>query len=318
MNEDLAKINWKQELADLDVNDACKCCNEHMNQVMENNIPNTKPSKSTNTSKRKNPLWMSNKTLKAVKKKYHTWKRYTWIRQYQDYLRYIQVRNAATRDIRRAKRDFEKKLAADIKLNPKCFWKYARSKTKVKAGISVEKEDGSFAQTDSEKADILNKFFSSGFTREDLTDIPESNPKNIEDTLEDIHFTDEDIIDKLKKLNPTKSPGPDGLRPRVLKETANVIGQPLVYIFTKSMKEGRVPDDWKNGHVTAIFTKGKKTTPGNYRLVSLASILYKLMESIIRDKLMEFVDERDLLSEDQHGFRSGRSCATQLLEIVEI
>ena len=84
------------------------------------------------------------------------------------------------------------------------------------------------------------------------------------------------------------------------------------------MKEGRVPDDWKNAHVTAIFKKGKKTTPGNYRPVSLTSILCKLMESIIRDKLMEFVDERDLLSEDQHGFRSGRSCVTQLLEIVEI
>ena len=81
-------------------------------------------------------------------------------------LRYIQARNAATRDIRRAKRDFEKKLAADIKLNPKCFWKYVRSKTKVKAGISdLEKEDSSFAHTDSEKADVLNKIFSSGFNQ---------------------------------------------------------------------------------------------------------------------------------------------------------
>ena len=96
--------------------------------------------------------------------------------------------------------------------------------------MHLEKEDGSFAQTDSEKADVLNKFFSSVFTSEDLTDIPEPNPKNIEDTLEDIQFTDEDIINKHKKLNPTKSPGPDGLHPRVLKETANVIGQPLVFI----------------------------------------------------------------------------------------
>ena len=84
------------------------------------------------------------------------------------------------------------------------------------------------------------------------------------------------------------------------------------------MKEGRVPDDWKNAHVTAIFKKGKKTTPGNYRPVSLTSILCKLMESIIRDKLMEFESERDLLSGDQHGFRSNRSCVTQLPEIVKI
>ena len=84
------------------------------------------------------------------------------------------------------------------------------------------------------------------------------------------------------------------------------------------MKEGRGPEDWKIAHITAIFKKGKKTTPVNYRLVGLTSIICKLMESIIRDKLMEFIDERDLLSDDQHGFLCGHSCVTQLLEIVEI
>ena len=65
----------------------------------------------------------------------HTWKRCTWTKQYQDYLKYIQVRNAATKDERRAKRDHEKKLASDIKTNPTSFWKYARSKTNVEAGM---------------------------------------------------------------------------------------------------------------------------------------------------------------------------------------
>ena len=97
-----------------------------------------------------------------------------------------------------------------------------------------------YAHTDREKADVLNDFFSSVFTRENLTDIPEPNPKNNKDTLEDIQFTEEEIMKKLKKLNPTKSPGPDGLHPRVLKETADVISQPLATIFTKSIKEGRV------------------------------------------------------------------------------
>ena len=81
---------------------------------------------------------------------------------------------------------------------------------------------------------------------------------------------------------------------------------------------GKVPDDWKVAHVTAIFKKGKQTSPGNYRPVSLTSIICKTLESIIRDKLMEYLDERDKLSNDQHGFRSGRSCVTQLLEIVEV
>ena len=159
-----------------------------------------------------------------------------------------------------------------------------RSKTKVKAGISdLEKGDGSYAHTDSEKAEVLNEFFSSVFTREDLKDIPEPRSRNKEDILEDILITDEDVRKKLQKLNPTKSPGPDGLHPRVLKEAANEISQPLATIFNISMKEGRVPEDWKIAHVTAIFKKGKKTTPGNYRQsvshLSYASLWNRSLET---------------------------------------
>ena len=257
--------------------------------------------------------------MRSVKKKYHLWKKYTWTKQYQDYLIYVQARNAATRDVRRAKRDFEKKLAGDIKLNPKSFWKYVRSKTKVKTGISdLEKDDGTFAHTDIDKAEVLNNFFSSVFTREDISDIPEPGRTYDGETLEAFQVTKDDVIKKLIKLNPCKSPGPDSIHPRVMKETAEAVSHPLTIIFNKSLQEGKVPDDWKIAHVTAIFKKGKHTSPGNYRPVSLTSIICKLLESIIRDRLMEFLDARSLLSEDQHGFRSGRSCVTQLLEIIEI
>ena len=65
-----------------------------------------------------------------------------------------------------AKRSYERKLAEEIKVNPKSFWKYVRSKTKVKQGISnLERQDGSFAHTDEEKAEELNKFFASAFGR---------------------------------------------------------------------------------------------------------------------------------------------------------
>ena len=247
------------------------------------------------------------------------WKKYTWTKQYQDYLKYVHARNAATKEVCRVKRNFEKRLAGDIKLNPKSFWKYVRTKTKVKAGISdLEKDDGSFAHTDKDKADVLNVFFSSVFTKEDMSDIPVPEQKYDGDMLEELQISDEEVIEKLINLNPSKSPGPDGFHPRVMKETADIVGHPLALIFTKSLNEGKVPDDWKIAHVTAIFKKGKQTSPGNYRPVSLTSIICKLLESIIRDKLMEFLDTRSLLSEDQHGFRSGRSSVTQLLEIMEV
>ena len=78
---------------------------------------------------------MSGNVLRKVKKKYHAWKRYTTTKQYGDYQVYVKLRNAATHGVRSAKIEFERKLADEIKENPKSFWSYVRSKTKVKKGI---------------------------------------------------------------------------------------------------------------------------------------------------------------------------------------
>ena len=91
-------------------------------------------------------------------------------------------------------------------------------------------------------------------------------------------------------------------------------------VFNKSLSEGVVPNDRKIAHVTVIFTckKGNVRRLGNYWPVSLTSIVCKLLEFIIRDQVMKFLNTNHLLSEDQHDFRSGRSCVTQLLEIMKI
>ena len=54
MKEDVAKISWGKDLANLDVNIAC--FNNHMNQAMEDNIPKTKPCSSTSSEKKKKLL----------------------------------------------------------------------------------------------------------------------------------------------------------------------------------------------------------------------------------------------------------------------
>ena len=68
--------------------------------------------------------------------------------------------------------------------------------------------------------------------------------------------------------------------------------------------------------MTPIFKKGKKSDPNNYRPVSLTSTVCKLMETIIRDEIVKHVENQKLLSPAQHGFRSNRSCSTQLIEVI--
>ena len=74
-----------------------------------------------------------------------------------------------------------------------------------------------------------------------------------------------------------------------------------------------LPEVWKLGKVVPIYKKGDKHNPGNYRPVSLTSVSCKVLESLIRDALMQHLTTHGLLSDAQHGFRPKRSCSTQLL-----
>ena len=75
---------------------------------------------------------------------------------------------------------------------------------------------------------------------------------------------------------------------RILYELCNEIVLPLKMLFETSYKLNQLPVDWKSGYITAIFKKGSKSDPSNYRPISLTSVFCKIMESIIRDQTVEF------------------------------
>jgi hypothetical protein len=75
--------------------------------------------------------------------------------------------------------------------------------------------------------------------------------------------------------------------------------------------------DWKTANITAIYKKGKKSEVCNYRPISLTCIVCKIMESIVRDKIMEYFLENELITDKQFGFLRGRSTVTQLLQILD-
>ena len=83
------------------------------------------------------------------------------------------------------------------------------------------------------------------------------------------------------------------------------------------MAECKIPDIWKSANVTAIFKKGERKNPANYRPISLTSVPGKIMERLIRNALVEHMVDNNLFTPEQHGFISGKSCTTQLLEYME-
>ena len=219
---------------------------------------------------------------------------------------------------RKAARDYERMIAGDTKDNPKAVFSYAKKKMKTKSGIAdLIKSDNTMASSSKDKANVLNDFFSSVFTREDRSYIPDFPRASYNVPIADMSVTIEDVRKNLDALNPNKAIGPDEIRPRLLKELAAVLAGPIAIIMNKSIQEGNLPLIWKKANVVPIFKKGKKNMSGNYWPVSLTSVTCKILEGLVRQKLVEHLTDNNLVTDYQHGFVSGRSCSTNLLAVLD-
>ena len=96
-----------------------------------------------------------------------------------------------------------------------------------------------------------------------------------------------------------------------------VLAEPLAQLFQLSIEMESLPIDWKVGNVSPIHKKGSRQTPGNYRPVSLTSVVGKVLEQLIRDVVTDYLVSNNLLTSCQHGFIKGRSCITQLLATLD-
>ncbi|CAM4584956.1 unnamed protein product [Lepidochelys kempii] len=226
---------------------------------------------------------------------------------------YKNIARACRSEIRKAKSHLELQLARDVKSNKKDFFSYVSNKKKVKESLGpLLNEGGNLVTEDVEKANVLNAFFASNFTKK-----VSSQTAALGNTAwgggDQPSVKNEVVQDYLEKLDEHKSMGPDALHPRVLKELVDVIAEPLAIIFENSWQVGEVPDDWRMDNVVPIFKKGKKEDPGNYRPVSLTSVPEKIMEQVLKESILKHLDERKVIRNSHHVFTKGRSCLTNLI-----
>ncbi|KAK4825484.1 hypothetical protein QYF61_027639 [Mycteria americana] len=149
------------------------------------------------------------------------------------------------------------------------------------------------------------------------------------------------VSDLLHHLDPHKSMGLDGIHPRVLRELVEVLTKPLSILYQQSWLTGEVPVDWRLANVMPIYKKGQKEDPGNYRPVSLTSVLGKVMEQItlsaiclvplapqvttmfetltlsVSHTITWHIQDNQVTGPSRHGFRKGRSCLTNLISFYD-
>lgn len=231
-----------------------------------------------------------------------------------------QLETKITESIQRETAQKELDMISKIKTNPKILYSYAKrnSKTKCKIGPLLDKV-GKLQSNAVKMADLLQdqylKAFSDPSEETDINITPNDENKP---QLTDLDFSEEDIVNAIKLIPVNSAAGPDKFPAIILKECKEQISKPLYLIWRLSLNTGQIPSVYLQQTIVPIFKKGSKSSPENYRPVSLTSHIIKVFERVLRTKVVEFIESNNILSPNQHGFRSGKSCLTQLLNHFEL
>ena len=178
----------------------------------------------------------------------------------EDYTIYKEAFNQATAEIRNSKRSYEQKLAFNIKHDSKSFFAYVRSKQKVQDKVGpLEGSDGNIITEGFLMAENLNEYFSSVFTREDISalQVPETKFEGRHlGYIGQLIVTSNMVAKKIRDMKDNKSPGVDGIPPKLLLEIVEQISIPLATVFNLSLEEGIVPLEWKEANIIPLFLNG--------------------------------------------------------------
>ena len=167
MREYLAKIDWNNTLKNKTATECWNILKSEIDCVVDKFVPLKKQGK---RSKKKH---LSKEAIRKIKYKQMMWKTYRRTGSEEDYSIYKEALNQATAEIRNSKRNYEQKIAFNIKHDSKSFYAYVRSKQKVQDKVGpLEGSDGNIITEGFLMAENLNEYFSSVFTREDISVLP--------------------------------------------------------------------------------------------------------------------------------------------------
>ena len=305
----LNTIPWEEDLRSLDTEETWNYLKVRISTSLDLFIPKV-PRRNVNK-----PQWMTKMVRRLIRKKQRHYNTYMDTRTEFHKDQFRQTEKLCKKAVRSAKRKFESIIAKNCNKRP--FNAYIKSRTKSRDNVGQLKVSGIFITDNAGMATLVNNVFSSVFSNENLANFPDCPPLSQNHTITSVKFTPQAVCRKISKLKISSSSGPDGISSRFLADHKETMSTALSVLFTKSMESGVVPADWKTANVTPIFKKGSKSDPGNYRPISLTSIPCKIMESIMRDEVVDHLLNTQLIKSSQHGFMANRAVTTNLLEFLE-
>ena len=312
-SEFLMNETWYEVYQCSDAHTAFNVFNNKINTYYNNAFPIV--TKSTQC-KRSKP-WLSTALRKSIKVKntmYVQFHKYPTVAnevQYKAYKSHLQ------RLLSLAKKSYYQSQLLINKTNPRKTWNILRnlmgSNVNKDRNISQIKHEGKII---TDKPSIVNKL-NSHFTSIGVK-LSEKIPPSMSTPL---HYLDgnyvnsfylspvlpNDVSNCILHLKINSSPGHDRINPSVVKDNCVYIVQPLTHVINLSLSQGYVPQEWKVAHVTPVFKTGERDNMSNYRPISVLPVFSKILERIVYNKLFKYLNDHNILSKHQFGFRSGHS-----------
>ena len=271
--------------------------------------------------------WITDQLLQKINRKNYLYKEYLKHKTAANLWIFKQCRNHLKNAIRNAKRRYYQDLINKNKDNAKRSWQIlkeviGRSENKTCVIKQLHLNDGQITSDPGKVATALNDFFSSvGTVINQSVPVSATDPTSYIDTNVlgtcFLHPVNCDMmlafLMEIKDSGGTANP----ISTKILKLMAPVVIGPHCHIVNLCFQAGYFPDRLKVSTITPIFKKGSKLDPGNYRPISVLSPLSKLIEKCIKERLLDFIENRNLLGINQFGFRTKHSTEHALLNFMD-
>ena len=331
LQNELKRMDWSGMLGSTDVN---YCLNEFV-RLFSSAMDKVAPFREKRVKKRSNP-WMNPHILSGIKLRDSLLSRYRKDSSNRLlYSEFCKVRNRVQRDIKQAKRSFFVQSIERDKGDSKKLWGHLKSLGYKVAQAScriVLELNGKQIFDSFEVATVFNRFYSS-VAADLVSKLPRApgifhtasynfrrfyrrfTGLSHSFTLSPVsrHF----IRKQLRSLNPNKAVGLDGVSSKFLRDAGDVIVEPVSHLINLSIITNTVPHGFKQAKVVPLFKKGSRLDPGNYRPVSVLSVLSKVLERAVHTQLCEYLEKKSVLYNKQSGFRRNFSTDTCLIGLTD-
>ena len=304
----LDSVNWDALFCDcVDIEDYWEVFKSVITFCLEHLVPEVP---STPLSKRS--FRLSSETISLIRARRSAWSRYRRTRDPIIRRSFQRLSRICSNLLRKDRYMFESSLVNTG--NQRSFFGYIKRQLRQSRKIPpITAPNAETLCDDFSKCREFNDYYASVY-KSDNGILPAFGPRT-QSSLGFVHFTYSSVARALKSVSKSYSSGPDQIPSMFVYSVRDCIVSPLCTIFTVCFHQGRLPQDWLDASVVPVYKgKGGTNRMENYRPISLTSVVCKVMERCVKERITSYLLENRLLSNSQHGFVHNRSTLTNLLE----